>query len=83
MTGLPCSPTEHSERAERSLQNQVSRTVGLLLVDLSRFRHINESLGRLLETNSWLPSQNAYATLSLEQIQLPESEVMILLSYGT
>ena len=35
------------ERAERSLQNaSLENPVGLLLVDLSRFRHINESLGQ-------------------------------------
>lgn len=35
------------ERAERSLQNASrDNPVGLLLVDLSRFRHINESLGQ-------------------------------------
>ena len=35
------------ERAERSLQNaNPSNPVSLLLIDLSRFRHINESLGQ-------------------------------------
>lgn len=35
------------ERAERSLQNaSLNNPVSLLLVDLSRFRHINESLGQ-------------------------------------